>query len=172
MKRPVKPFVVEHRRRVRGGAGEPPGLWSDATGRALRQMVRDRDRDGKQVEDQVREPGDDRPVAAAPARPRILEARPSVPTGDEPARVPGVVDPGTRRVRQTRLRPTHDHDEFDHAENAGDDPVSDATVARPSDIPVEAAEASKARVESLRARRAAARKGLPLHERWKWDLRF
>jgi hypothetical protein len=174
MKRPVKPFVVEHKRRVRGGSGEPPSIWSDAMGQALRQMVRDRERDEKHLGDQDcdREQVADRPVEAAPACPRILEARSAVPEGTDPPRVPVVAIPKARRVRQARLDLAQDTDDFEYVEDGDFDAVSDATIARPSDIPVKAATVSKARMESRRAKRAAARKSLPLHKRWRWDLQF
>ncbi|WP_156381449.1 hypothetical protein [Aurantimonas sp. Leaf443] len=62
MKRPLKPFVVEHKRRTRAGVGEPPSIWSGALGEEIRTLVK-----AGEVEEAAPEPAAPRRRARAAA---------------------------------------------------------------------------------------------------------
>ncbi|WP_279483576.1 hypothetical protein [Aureimonas sp. SK2] len=172
MKRTVKPFVVERKRRAAGAGDGPPSIWSKADGDAFRDVAK-----VARPEDAPAKPAAPRPVAHATAEPRILAAKAAKPAPEAP---PPIAEepPRTKRQRARRMRPEGEIGEqtatpiADAApagviEGEGAPPSLMLSTAAPESVPPSVEDG---RVRRLREKRAAARKRLPLHERWKWDL--
>ncbi|WP_152047485.1 hypothetical protein [Aureimonas psammosilenae] len=168
MKRPPQSFVVEHKRRPRRASGEPASIWSDDVGRELRGLL----------SEDAPPPADAVEASAAAMRlfagqdivapKRILEAQASPSIEAEPL----VATPAPPAPRP-RGRPRK---------------VVAETLARPVEVPVEQPVEEAVALEeaadespdaprasnrpSFRTRRSAARKALPLADRWRWNLRY
>lgn len=172
MKRPPKSFVVEHKRRSRGG-GDVASIWSDSAGRKLQSLMR------TGAEDIVRtwthevgifapSKADEKasPVSAG----RILEDQSSA------AEAQAMADPETFPTPRRRGRPRKAPAapkafvEFgtDESAVADDQPVASEMLADTK----ASSERSRTPRPSYLERRAAARKALPIGERWKWNLDF
>ena len=173
MKRPPKSFVVEHKRRSRYGSGEVASIWSDSAGRKLRSLMR------TGAEDIVRtrphEAGIFAPLKAdEKASPvsagRILEDQSSA------AEAHAMADPETFPTPRRRGRPRKAPAapkafvEFgtDESAAADDQPVASEMLTDTT----ASSERSWTPRPSYLERRAAARKALPIGERWKWNLDF
>jgi hypothetical protein len=173
MKRPPKSFVVEHKRRSRNGSGEVASIWSDNAGRKLRSLLRTSAEEIVQARTHKAEifasPKDNEkapPVSTG----RILEAKSPVVLAPEPAAHDAMSTP--RRRGRPRKAPAAAKalDEFgaDEPTVAGDPPVTSVILTDTG----ASSEYSRTPRPSYLERRAAARKALPIGERWKWDLRF
>lgn len=170
MKRTVKSFVVERKRRATGASDGPSSIWSKADGDAFRKQAESGLRDEAPAE-----PATPPPAARASDKPRILQAKSVKPATEAPGPIAGKA-PRAQRVAARRPGP-----EEEIGGRTAEPVAEPATVRGERDAiapaaPFKAASESSRRPDederrgALRAKRAAARGRLPLHERWKWDL--
>lgn len=184
MKRPQKPFVIEHKRRTRPATDAPPSIWSGSVGREMRSLVEA----GDLAEAEAPEAAP-RKAPAAPAlavRARILEARaepvPAAVAEPEPPAAPPRPRGRPRKIRPDVPAETSPRDWSREAweqgveeeeRSAPAEPSLAAAAPLPADIEdAPTADASPKRPKlTLRERRLEARKKLPVGQRWKWPLK-
>lgn len=181
MKRSPSQFVVEHKRRAKLSSNKPLSIWSDALGSELRQELARQDVsliEASSPEAKEHTTHSQRPSSAAenPSRTgRILnvveppaESVPPTPTlpssNSAPQPIPrsGENDPSSvrrpKREKQTISKFGSNSSAVDIDGQGGSDaderPSSKAPTLR----------------SSYRQRRQAATGGLPIAERWKWNL--
>lgn len=179
MKRPVKPFVVERKRRTANAPSGPPSIWSAADGNAFRQLTQERKHEeakaqsGASLPAQTAAPLNTATLSEFSPKPRILQAR----VADQ--RIDELVS-NERRGQRSKLASTGSPERAKRKDNS--DLIGHARVVQPISArdEVEAYSGSvqqlqptdAGRAEAQRVKRMAARNRLPLHERWKWDLQF
>lgn len=167
MKRTVKPFVVERKRRAASAGDGPPSIWSKADGKAFREQATD-----DSHEDAPAPPSAPRPVAHAAAEPRILPAKAAEPAPDPPAPIAKKLS-RPARLTERQLGPEGEIGGRTEKPRAIPRPAIKepaATVQAAAAPAPQAPPVASDRMSAQRAKRKAARQQLPLHERWKWDL--
>ncbi|MCD9007501.1 hypothetical protein LDO31_14875 [Luteimonas sp. XNQY3] len=163
MKRPPKSFIVEHKRRSRSATFKPTSIWGRVLDHEVRAPVRNADEHGAVT--QRRENSVDRPLEATTIGgdlppPRILQAHDATPPVSGMGEAAILPRPRGRPRKPVTL-PTDEQLSMDHGPTL---------VAQPDDsAPAAPLPATR---PSFKERRRAARKALPLGERWKWNLKY
>lgn len=179
MKRTVKPFVVERKRRTTSDAGGPSSIWSAADGNEFRQLTREQKHEQANSQSDVHLPAqtaahlNTTTLSASPAKPRILQAM----AGDQTTYESVSIERKAQRSKLDSTRSPERAKQKDSSDLVGHARVSQPISARDevkaycrSMQQLQPADGGSA--EARRAKRMAARNRLPLHERWKWDLPF
>ncbi|WP_285295726.1 hypothetical protein [Aureimonas altamirensis] len=164
MKKPLKPFTVAHKRRLRNVAAEPASIWSGKTGREMRSLLNEGSASepdiGSSLEGVMASFQPNQVLKSIRSTGRILESRTEAKAVAANATVETQLAEHETAIETLTTVVIEELVPEDYAE------ITVAVEAlKPSSV-------SLSQKPSIRERRRAIRKALPLGERWKRHLPY